>query len=267
MLTYEFERVSMSENVMDLIFVHGMYLNGSSWQPWLEKARALGFLATAPSWPFHEGEPQALRRNVDPSLGKLRFREVVDYYKRLIDSLPMRPNLIGHSIGGLVVQKLLNEGYAKAGVAISSAPPQGIISFSPHFLRANFPHANPLAGNKPVFMTPQRLHYTFCNTMGRESSNWAFDKYVVPESRNVPRSTLTKQGKINFRAQHAPLLLIAGDADHLTPLSMIKKNAKAYEDSAGILEFKIFKGRSHFICNQDGWEEVADFALDWLKAN
>lgn len=257
----------MPGSVTDLIFIHGMYMNGDSWQPWLEKARAKGFSAIAPSWPFHEGDPSELRRNTDPSLGKLRFGNIVDYYKRIIDGFQDRPNLIGHSIGGLVVQKLLNDGYAKSAVAISPAPPQGIISFSPHFLRANFPHANPLAGNKPVFMTPKRFQYTFCNTMDRQSSDRAFDKYVVPESRNVPRSTLTKEGKIDFKVKHAPLLLIAGDHDHLTPLSMIEKNAKAYKRSQGKFEFKSFAGRSHFICNQDGWEEVSDFAFDWLQRN
>jgi len=117
-----------------------------------------------------------LRSEVDPGLGGLTFGAVSEHLKGLIDALNGRPVLVGHSIGGLLVQRLVNDGYARAGVSISSAPPQGMVSFSPHFVRANFPHINPLAGNKPVFMTPQRFHYAFCNTLTRPAS----DKAIRP---------------------------------------------------------------------------------------
>jgi len=217
-----------------------------------------------PSWPYHEGDPAALRAAIDPALGSLTFGVLTAHYQALIDALPARPVLIGHSIGGLLVQKLVNDGYAAAGVAISPAPPQGLFSFEPHFFRANFPHVNPLAGNKPVIMTKERFRYTFCNTMTPQESDEAFERYVVPESRNVPRSTLTSQAGVDFRKPHVPLLLIAGDSDHLTPLSLIRKNAKAYRKSGGVLDFQEFNGRSHFICNQPGWEQVADYSLTWL---
>ena len=248
-----------------VVFIHGMYMNAESWQPWVERASLRGLTCHAPSWPFHDGAPADLRAHIDPGLGQLRFRDVTDHYKSFIDSLSDRPTLIGHSIGGLVVQKLINDGYGRAGVSISSAPPRGIVSFDPHFFRANFPHTNPFAGNKPVVMTPERFQYTFCNTMSAAASGDAFERYVVPESRNVPRSTLTTQGRINFRADHSPLLFIAGDKDHLTPLSMIKKNVRAYKNPTSTVAFQLFTDRSHFICNQQGWQEVADHALDWLE--
>lgn len=249
-----------------IVFVHGMYMNGSSWQPWVERAASAGFGSSAPSWPYHDGEPEQLRQEIDPALGRLTFGQVVDHFKGLIDGLPERPLLVGHSIGGLVVQKLVNDGYAKAGVAVSSAPARGVVTLDPHFFRANFPHVNPFAGNKPVVMTPARFHYTFCNTMTRAASDEAFDRYVVPESRNVPRSTLGKAAKIDFRREHVPLLFIAGDSDHLTPLSAVKRNAHAYRAVGGPVRFVSYAGRSHFICNQDGWEEVADQAFEFLTA-
>jgi len=255
----------MSDPAAPLVFVHGMYLNGVSWGPWVERATARGHVCHSPSWPFHDGRPADLRAHIDPALGKLTFGAITEQLKAFIDTLPERPVLIGHSIGGLLVQKLVNDGYASAGVSISSAPPRGIVSFDPHFFRANFPHANPLAGNKPVVMTLDRFHYTFCNTMSPEESAQAFETYVVPESRNVPRSTLTKQARIDFRAPHVPLLFLAGDQDHLTPLSMIRKNVKAYQAPGSVVELKEFARRSHFICNQPGWEEVADCAFDWIE--
>jgi pimeloyl-ACP methyl ester carboxylesterase len=248
------------------MFIHGMYLNGLSWLPWVEPFTSAGFSCEAPSWPYHKGDPRSLRSVVDPELGGLTFGAVVEQLKKLIDALPERPVLVGHSIGGLLVQRLVNDGYASAGVSISSAPPQGVISFSPHFLRANFPHINPLAGNKPVFMTPERFHYAFANTVSRAASDDAFDNFVVPESRNVPRSTLGKSARIDFTAAHAPLLFLTGDRDHLTPAAMVRHNVHKYAAGSGQLDYQEFAGRSHYICAEQGWEEVADAAVTWLRA-
>ena len=254
----------MTGRLAALVFLHGMYLNGSSWQPWVDRAGARGHQCHAPSWPFHDGDPATLRRQIDPGLGRLTIGAVTDHLKAFLDTLPEAPVLIGHSIGGLLVQKLVNDGYGAAGVAISPAPPRGIISFDPNFFRANLPHLNPFAGNRPVIMTPSRFHYAFANTLTPAQSATGFEQYVVPESRNVPRSTLTRQGAITFRTPHPPLLFLAGDRDHLTPASMVRKNVAAYPAPAGTVEFQEFAGRSHFICNEPGWEEVADHALDWV---
>ena len=247
-------------------FIHGMYLNGQSWQPWVDRFTEAGFHCSSPSWPFHDGHPPTLRSEVDPGLGALTFGAVTEYFKALIDALPERPLLVGHSIGGLLVQRLVNDGYARAGVAISSAPPQGVVSLSPHFLRANFPHVNPLAGNKPVFMTPERFHYAFANTLSRPASDDVFDRFVVPESRNVPRSTLGRSARIDFTASRAPLLFLTGTQDHLTPVGMVRRNAHKYKAVHGPVDYREFEGRSHYICGEPGWEEVADAARDWLSA-
>ena len=61
----------------------------------------------------------------------------------------------------------------------------------------------------------------------------------------------------------APLLFIAGGADHIMPASVNKSNAKRYKKSAALTEFHEFPGRSHWTCAEPGWEEVADMALSW----
>ena len=247
-------------HIPPILFVHGMYMNAHSWKPWIARATQRGLVATAVSWPYHQGEPQERREHIDPRLGRLTFGAVVASLKAHIDDMPEQPILIGHSIGGLAVQKLLNDGYGRAGVAISPAPPLGVLSLAPEFFKANWPHLDPFARDRPIVMTKERFHYTFCNTMTREESDAAYDLYVVPESRNVPRSTLTTQGLVDFSRDHVPLMLMAGDSDHLTPAAMVRRNAKRYEL---VVDVREFPGRSHFICNQDGWEEVADAAFDF----
>ena len=248
-------------HIPPILFVHGMYMNAHSWKPWIARATQRGLVATAVSWPYHQGEPEERREHIDPRLGRLTFGAVVASLKAHIDDMPEHPILIGHSVGGLAVQKLLNDGYGRAGVAISPAPPLGVLSLAPDFFKANWPHLDPFARDRPIVMTKERFHYTFCNTMTRDESDAAYDLYVVPESRNVPRTTLTTQARVDFSRDHVPLMLMAGDSDHLTPAPMIRRNAKRYELMVDVQEFA---GRSHFICNQDGWEEVADTAFDFV---
>jgi alpha-beta hydrolase superfamily lysophospholipase len=116
-------------------------------------------------------------------------------------------------------------------------------------------------------MTPKRFSYTFVHTMSPEDQKKAFDRYVIPESRRVPRETLTRTARVDFKAPHAPLLLIAGSEDHIIPPVLNRTNFRRYSDGASVTSFKEFPGRTHFIIGQENWEEVAQFVYDWLEKN
>jgi alpha-beta hydrolase superfamily lysophospholipase len=60
-----------------------------------------------------------------------------------------------------------------------------------------------------------------------------------------------------------PLLLIAGGVDHVVPASVDRQMAKKQGKSAAVTDYKEFPGRSHFTIGQEGWEAVADYALEW----
>ena len=66
--------------------------------------------------------------------------------------------------------------------------------------------------------------------------------------------------------ERAPLLLIAGSVDHVMPAAVNRSNFEHYK-SAAQTDYKEFDGRSHFTVGQPGWEEVADYALDWCNAH
>jgi pimeloyl-ACP methyl ester carboxylesterase len=78
-----------------------------------------------------------LRRKPNPFLAQLKFKDVVQSYSHYIDKLKNKPILIGHSMGGLVVQKLIQAGKGTSGVCITSAPPNGIFRFNWHFIWSN----------------------------------------------------------------------------------------------------------------------------------
>jgi pimeloyl-ACP methyl ester carboxylesterase len=69
---------------------------------------------------------------------------------------------------------------------------------------------------------------------------------------------------VNFRNEdRAPLLFIAGGEDNLMPPAVNQSNAKHYRHANTVTDYKEFPGRSHYTVGQDGWEEVADYALEW----
>lgn len=249
-----------------IIFIHGLFMNPKSWDQWLAFFTEKGYVCHAPAYPYHEGEPLALRSSIDPRLGQLTLADCVEYLLRYIDSLDLqeKPILIGHSMGGLIVQKLIEMGKGSMGVCIDSAPPRGIKSYKWSFLRANLPVVNPLMGNSVFAPSHAWFRYAFCHTMTHADARRAFDEYVVSESRNIPRSSDKDAGTIDFNKSHAPLLFIAGEKDHIIPSSLNKKNFAAYSTESGKTDFKVFPGRTHFICGQKDWEEVATFIASWL---
>jgi len=175
-----------------------------------------------------------------------------------------KPVLVGHSVGGLITQLLLQRGVASSGIAIDSAPPTGVFTTTFSFLKANWGHITPFADpNSPVVMSFERFQYAFVNGMPLDQQQAAFERYVVPESRKIPRESLF-EAKIDFRKAHVPLLLIAGGSDHIIPADLIEKNYRKYRDGNSVLELKEFPGRNHFIICQTGWEEVADYCLEWI---
>lgn len=252
-----------------IVFIHGMYMTPLCWEGWMGYFRAQGYQCLALAWPGRDEPVEKLRqRHPDPKLGQLTLQAVVERLAAAIGALPQKPILVGHSMGALVAQLLLQQNLAEAAVAIDSAPPAGVFTASWPFLKSNWPHINPFAPQgQPIAMSFERFQYTFVNTLPLAEQQAAFDRYVVPESRRVPAQSLTGVAQIDFKKPHAPLLFIAGSADHLIPPSLNRLNQARYGDGASTTDFKEFAGRTHFIIGQAGWEEVAGYVAAWLEAH
>ena len=247
-----------------IVFIHGLFMNPASWAGWVRFYEAKGYKCHTPAFPYHDGNPATLRQNPDPALAQLTFLQVVKSLATFIDTLPEKPILIGHSVGGLLVQKLIELNKGVAGTCIDSAAPKGVNTFKWSFYKANLPVINPLKGNSIFTPTVEWYRYAFCNTMTLAETQVEFDKYVVPESRNIPRSLLKNDGIIDLKKPHAPLLFIAGEKDNIIPASLNKSNFEAYTDKNSKKDFKEFSGRTHYICGQQNWEEVATYISEWI---
>jgi pimeloyl-ACP methyl ester carboxylesterase len=175
------------------------------------------------------------------------------------------PFLVGHSLGGLIVQILLNRGLGAAGVAIDSAPPSGLLSLEWSFHKSNWPMLNPLASSStPYYMSFAEWQYAFVNGLPLAEQQAAYEQQCVPESRRAGRGPLSAVAKVDFAKPHGPLLMLAGSTDHIVPASLNRANVAKYKASSSAVDFKEFPGRTHFGIGQQGWEEMADYVLAWL---
>src|ERR1700722_414785 len=174
----------------NIVFVHGMFQNPKSWTKWVKYFEAKGYKCHTPAYPYHEGDPAELRRNIPDELNKLTLDKVIDSIVQVIGKLDEEPIVIGHSMGGLITQILVNRSLVKAGICIDSAPPAGVFSFKWSFLKSNLPVINPFKGFSPCVLTKAQFHYAFCNVMSQTDSDQVYDELVTPESRNIPRSVM-----------------------------------------------------------------------------
>lgn len=248
-----------------IVLIHGMFQNPKSWTNWINYFEREGYDVIAPAWPLHEGEPAALRANPPEDLGKLSLDTIITAIETLIYDLPEKPIVIGHSVGGLIAQILVNRDVAKVGVAISSVAPNAMIDFDWSFFKNAATIANPLKGNEIVPMDLETFKSAFANTLTDAEAAIAFEETATHDSRNVFRDCMGSTAHFDVTQPHAPLLFIAGAEDKICPADLNEKNYKAYTDPNSVTSIREFPNRSHFICNELGWEEVADAISNWLN--
>lgn len=252
-----------------IVFIHGMFMTPKAWDQWQNYYQARGYKTIAPAWPLHDLPIEQQRTEANQAtLGQLTLDEVVESYRKLIKTLPEKPIVIGHSMGGLVAQKLLSEGLVSKAVAIDSAPPSGLIVAKWSFIKSNWPVVNPFANkNKAFYPSLEQFRYAFANCLSDQESSTIYKDFIVPESRILGRGTSTPIAKIDFSKAHAPLLVIAGENDHIIPASLNRKNFEKYSDQSSTTTFHQFSGKCHALIVDKNWQDVANYVNTWLEKN
>jgi pimeloyl-ACP methyl ester carboxylesterase len=184
----------------------------------------------------------------------------------LISTLPEKPLVIGHSMAGMATMKLVELGRASAGVSIDGAPPKNV--FPPFQTLKTVLPAFGFFSSAKYFMGSRKWYdYSFFNTLPESEKEKAFEKIAVPESFKVSRQlVLNSYSNIDFTRPHAPLLFIGGSSDNIFPSVLTKSIAGKYKDANSRVDLKIFEGKSHFICGEPGWQQVADYILSWYES-
>jgi alpha-beta hydrolase superfamily lysophospholipase len=247
-----------------IVFIHGMFQNNKSWANWVNYFGQLGYTCIAPAWPLHEGEPKALRENPPAGLGDLRLDQVIMKMTDVVNSTIEKPIVIGHSVGGLITQVLANRGLISMGIPIASVAPNRMLSLDWDFFKNSVQITNPLKGDEPMYTDLESFHANFCNTLNADAAAKAFEETATHDSRNVLRDCMLSTGEVDLDTPHAPLLFIGAEDDKIVPARLVEKNSKAYKDKASTTSYKEFRNRSHFICGEPKWDEVADYIAEWI---
>lgn len=257
-----------------VVFIHGLWLHATSWQPWIEHFAAAGYQPVAPGWPHEPPTVDEARANPD-AVADLSIDDVTDHYAAIIAELDEPPVIIGHSFGGLFAEKLLGQGHGAAAVAIDPAQIKGVLPLPLAQLRSGLPAlGNPANLHRSVALTEKEFRYGFGNAVSEEESAELYHRWTVPS----PARPLFQAAAANFvmhaqaavdtgNTERGPLLLISGTADHTVPDVVTRSTFKQYRDSTAVTELKQFEGRGHSLTIDNGWQDVADAILDWLKTH
>jgi pimeloyl-ACP methyl ester carboxylesterase len=251
--------------------VHGLWLHASSWDPWLDFFKEAGYVPTAPGWPGDGDTAEDTRENPERVAG-VGIEDVVEYYTGIMQSLPAKPIVIGHSFGGLIVQRLLGQDLAAAAVAIDPAPIKGVLNLPPSALKvASIALRKPANRNLAVALTPEQFRYGFGNAIPEPESAELFDRWTIPS----PGKPLFEAALANFmpsspakvntgNKSRGPLLITAGGKDHTVPHAISTATRRLYHKSPAVTDLREFPDRGHSLIIDHGWREVAQAALDWL---
>jgi alpha-beta hydrolase superfamily lysophospholipase len=199
---------------------------------------------------------------------------VTDHYLAAISQLQKKPAVIGHSFGGLIVQKIAGDGVAAATVAIDNAPFKGVLPFSISSLKSASPVlGNPLNRGRAIALTFDQFKYGWANNLDDSEARELYETFHVPASG----APLFQAAVANFNPfggetqldsknpERGPLLIIAGDSDNTVPTAITNATYKIQSKNPGITEIEYIKGRGHSLVIDHGWKDVADAALTFIK--
>jgi non-heme chloroperoxidase len=252
-----------------ILFIHGLWIHASSWQPWMDLFQEHGYETLNPPWPGDSSTVEESRANPQ-TIANRGVTEVANSYAKVIASLPEPPIVIGHSFGGLIAQVILGRGIAAAGIAIDPAPMKGVWQLPFSALKASLPVlGNPFNLKKAVSLSFNQFRYGFANAVPIEEAKELYNKWMIPAPcRPLFQAAFAtiagSETKVDItNKSRGPLLITGGEKDHIAPPILGTASQKKYNTSV-ITDFKLFEGRGHSLIVDHGWKEVAEYSLNWI---
>jgi non-heme chloroperoxidase len=269
--TEQIERANASGR-RPVVFIHGLWLLPSSWDRWAEVFDEAGYAPLTPGWP---DDPETVEQaNADPGVfAHKTVGQVADHFADVVSQLKKKPALVGHSFGGLLAQILAGRGLSRVSVAIDPAPFRGVLPLPISSLKSASPVlGNPANRNRAVPLTYEQFRYGFANAVPEEEAKDLYATYAVPASGaplfQAAAANLNPWTEAKVKTKNpdrGPLLIISGERDHTVPRSIARASYKRQQHNKGVTEFREMAGRGHALTIDNGWHEVADVALAFVK--
>jgi non-heme chloroperoxidase len=255
-----------------VVFIHGLWLLASSWDRWADLFAEEGYAPVSPGWPDDPDTVEEALANPEAFADKT-IGQVADHYANIIGRLSRKPAVIGHSFGGLIAQIVAGRGLAAVTVAVDPAPFRGIPQLPLSSLRAASPAlSNPANRHRAVPLTFEQFRYSFANAVDEDQARRLYDTFAVP----APGAPLWQAAAANFNPrtedkvdtknpQRGPMLIVSGEQDHTVPHVLANAAYQHQRKNPGVTEFAEIPGRGHSLTIDDGWQEVAETALSFVR--
>ena len=253
-----------SSGRVPVVFIHGLWLLAGSWSAWRGPFDDRGYVTLAPGWPGEPPDVEEARAHPGPLAGR-GIAEVTAHFASVLRALERRPVVVGHSLGGLVAQRLAGQGLAAVTVAISPAPFRGVLPLPLAALRSAFPLLrNPAHRSRAIALTFEQFRYAWANALPEPEARALFEAHHVAAPARpvfqVATANLDPFTEARVELRHplrGPLLLVAGEEDHTVPPALVKAAHALQRRNPGTTEYAAFPGRGHSLTIDAGWREVA----------
>lgn len=235
-----------------LLFVHGMHGGSWYWANYMRAAAEAGWEAWALNLRGHHGSRPV------PNLGKVSVRDYVQDVRDCLQALG-EVVLVGHSMGGLIAQKVAEAGGLRAAVFLTSAPPRGISVLRWPVVSRMVRNLCAILSNSPLIPNRADADALVFNMLPPDRRQWAFDQFV-PESGRATRELAFGLVRVDPRRITCPALVVGAERDVITPVAVQRKIAARYH--AQYLELA---GHAHMLMLEDGWERSIREILAWAE--
>jgi non-heme chloroperoxidase len=255
-----------------VVFIHGLWLLPSSWDRWAAVFEDAGYTALTPGWP---DDPNTVEEaNAHPEVfAHKTVGQVADHFAAVITQLTKKPAVIGHSFGGLLTQIIAGRGISAVSVAIDPAPFRGVLPLPISSLKSASPVlGNPANRNRAVPLTYDQFRYAFANAVSEDEAKELYATFAVPASgaplfqaaaANLNPWTEAKVDTKN--PDRGPLLIIDGEKDNTVPWAIANASYKKQKRNKNVTEIAKIPNRGHALTIDNGWQEVAETALSFVK--
>jgi pimeloyl-ACP methyl ester carboxylesterase len=212
-----------------LLFVHGAWHAAWCWdENFLSFFADKGYRAVALSFRGHGESP------VDKPLRVCSVADYVEDVRTVAERLSTEPVIIGHSMGGLIVQKYLEKHAAPAGVLMTSIPPQGNLGSALRWIRhrpSHFAKMTITGKALPYINPPELARERFFSSHTPEADVQKYAARLQEDSSRIGIDCLLLRLPRPNRVT-TPLLVLGADEDGAHTRNEILATARAYGTEA-----------------------------------
>ena len=249
----------------NIVLIHGTWCDGTVWGEFVDELEKLGLNVYTPTLRYHDLPYEEVEKKVaDVSLDEFTD-DIVDF----IETLDEDPIVLGHSLGGLLAQKVAMRTKTKGLILMGTAPAAGIFAFYPSMVICFYKHFLRWGFWKKSMPPYKHAFYDYCmNNQDEADKEREFSK-LVPESgftyfqMALPFLDKQKGAYIDFDKVNEPVLVITGSEDKMVHPSIARATAKRYKNAT----LNVIEGSDHMYEAPKFRNKTVEAIDEWLKSN